>query len=86
MVEESNFESALEPLRAGLGPDGFDLRVGGIVEDDVRIVLEAKPGACLECLVPDDLMVTMLEDAIRRVYPSLGKVELVKEGFGVVAH
>jgi hypothetical protein len=86
MVEESNFESALDPLRAGLGPDGFELRVGGIVEDNVRIVLAAKAGACLDCLVPDDLMITMLEDAIRRVYPSLGKVELVKEGFDGVAH
>ncbi len=86
MVDQSNIDSALEPLRAGLGPDGFELRVGKIVGGDVQVILEAKPGACLECLVPDELMVSMLTDAVRREFPALDKVELIKEGFDAATH
>jgi molybdopterin/thiamine biosynthesis adenylyltransferase len=81
MVQEAAVEMALATLRPGLTADGFDLRVGTLTEGTVRVILEAKPDACLDCLVPDDLMVQMLDDAIRRNDDSLGTVELIREGF-----
>ncbi len=42
----------------------------------MQVILEAKADACLECLVPDSLIVQMLEDAIRQHDPSLVRVEL----------
>jgi NifU-like domain len=81
-------DQALETLRPGLHADGFDLRVGSVKPGgDVEVVLEARADACLECLVPDDLMVAMLENAIHDRDPQLGKVTLVKVGFeGLEAH
>ena len=85
MIQESAIESALATLRPGLSSDGFDLRVGEPQDgDDAQVILEAKPDACLDCLVPDAVMVQMLETAIRQKSPSLGKVELVRQGFDAV--
>ena len=87
MVSHAAVESALETLRPGLASDGFELRAGTMTEDRVEVILAAKPGACLECLVPDNLIVNMLTTAIHRKDPSAGTVELVKEGFeGMAAH
>ncbi len=85
MVAAHVVESALDVLRPGLAADGFDLRAGtqrgaGVVE----VVLEAKPDACLDCLVPDDLLVQILDEAIRSQDSSLGRVDLVKQGFDAV--
>jgi Fe-S cluster biogenesis protein NfuA len=74
-------ESALDRLRPGLTPDGFDLRLYEIAGDDVHVVLAARPDACLDCLVPDELMTSMIDDLIRAHDTSLGQVHLVKQGF-----
>jgi Fe-S cluster biogenesis protein NfuA len=81
MVAQQTVESALAVLRPGLAADGFDLRVGDVDGGVVKVVLEAKPAACLDCLVPDEMMTQMIADAIRREDPSLDRVDLVKEGF-----
>jgi Fe-S cluster biogenesis protein NfuA len=81
MIETSTVESALDSLRPGLAEDGFELRVGEIDGDDVRVVLAARAGACLDCLVPDEFIVAMVQDLIRKQDGSLGSVHLVKEGF-----
>jgi hypothetical protein len=88
MIQESIIESALEVLRPSLGEDGFDLLAGPILADGtVQVVLEAKPGACLDCLVPEDIMIQIIEGAIREREPSFNHIELVKKGFeGVTPH
>ena len=87
MVAHQTVESALAVLRPGLAADGFDLRVGDVTDGVVQVVLEAKPAACLDCLVPDEMMTQMIADAIRREDPSLDRVDLVKEGFeGLTDH
>jgi len=84
-MDHGAIESALDTLRPSLASDGFDLSLlsadsGGVVE----VVLTATPQACLDCLVPDDLMVGILDNAIRKVEPDLDHVELVKRGFDSV--
>lgn len=75
-------ETALDNLRPALTVDGYDLRLGSIRPDGaVEVVLEAMPGACLECLVPDAMMVQLLETAIRAEDGSLDHVVLTKQGF-----
>jgi Fe-S cluster biogenesis protein NfuA len=88
MIEESIVESALEVLRPSLDADGFDLLVGPILADGiVQVVLEAKPGACLDCLVPEDAMIHIIEGAIREREPTFNHIQLVKKGFdGVTPH
>lgn len=78
-------EKALENVRPALAADGFDLRIGAIEPDNsVRVVLEAKPDACLECLVPDEILVAILDKAIRDQDPSVGTVHVDKVGFDAV--
>jgi Fe-S cluster biogenesis protein NfuA len=85
MIEESIVESALEVLRPSLDADGFDLLVGPILADGiVQVVLKAKPGACLDCLVPDDAMINIIEGAIREREPAFNHIQLVKKGFDSV--
>jgi len=87
-MQQSTVEEALDVLRPGLSSDGFDLRIGSIGDDGaVQVVLEAKPDACLDCLVPEDLMLQIIEQAIRERDESLTGVELLKVGFeGLAEH
>ena len=85
-MQKSTVETALENVRPALAADGFDLRLDHIGADgSVGIVLEAKPDACLDCLVPDDMLVQILETAIREQGPGLDHVVLTKSGFEAVA-
>ncbi len=85
-MQRSTVEDALDILRPGLSSDGFDLRLDALGDDGaVEVVLEAKPDACLECLVPEDMMVQIIETAIRERDASLRRVQLVKVGFDDVA-
>ncbi len=75
-------ESALEILRPGLAQDGFALYARPQNDGEfVQIVLEAKADACLDCLVPDDMLIQVIEQALREQDPSARRVELVKLGF-----
>ena len=81
-MNEGTVESALQILRPGLEADKFDLRLGAISPSgDIQVILEAKEGACLDCLVPADLMIQMIDTVIREKDDSLGQVTLVKVGF-----
>jgi len=83
---EQAVEKALDNVRPALAADGFDLRLGAIEPDNsVRVVLEAKPDACMECLVPDAVLVAILDKAIRDQDPSVGQISVDKVGFDAVA-
>jgi Fe-S cluster biogenesis protein NfuA len=75
-------ESALAQLRHSLDADGFDLLLGQITaEGQVSVVLSARPGACLDCLVPDHMLIKIIDSAIRKNWPDAGEVVLEKSGF-----
>jgi len=58
-------DRALDPVREGLEADGFRLTVEeGVAAGSVRVVLSATPDACMDCLVPDEIMVAIIERAI----------------------
>lgn len=75
-------ERALDDIKPGFTADNFDLRLDGVREDGtIDIVLEALPGACHDCLVPDEMLVKILEAGIREHQPGAGSVALRKQGF-----
>lgn len=83
---ETAVNTALDNVRPGLEADGFDLRLDSIGADGaVEVILEAKPDACMDCLVPDEMLVAILETAIRDQDPGLDHVVLIKQGFESVA-
>ena len=80
MMQE--IEEALDQLRLGLDVDGFELRLEAIETDGkVRIGLHAREGACLDCLVPDELLLQMIDMNIRERTSDVGEVVLEKYGF-----
>ncbi|TDV56345.1 NifU family protein [Actinophytocola oryzae] len=81
-------ETALANLRPALAADGFDLRIGSIEADNsVRVILEAKPDACMDCLVPDPVLHAILDKAIHDQDPNVGTITVDKVGFeNVEAH
>jgi Fe-S cluster biogenesis protein NfuA len=82
MDEKMAVEAALETLRPSLESDGFELRMGSWpTETSVDIILQAKTGACLDCLVPDNMLTQVIENAIRSKNVPIDHVNLVKEGF-----
>lgn len=60
-------EQALVDASAGLAPDGFRLTLRSISgAGDVEVDLEALPGACIECLVPNAILVGILEASVEK--------------------
>jgi Fe-S cluster biogenesis protein NfuA len=78
-------EQALGTLRPGLAADGYELRLAEIVDDAAHVVLEAGPSACGDCMVPDDMLVTILEQSIGDATTDVRSVRLHKVGFGPTA-
>lgn len=85
-MDKAAVESALDNVRPALDADGFDLRLDSLGDGgEVGIVLEARTDACLDCLVPDDMLVQIIETAIRDKEPALSRVTLTKSGFDAVS-
>lgn len=84
MIDQAILEQALDDIRPGLDADGFRLRVGAVSAGEIEMVLLATPDACLDCLVPDQLIVGMIEDAVASRVDDLRsppRIVLRKEGF-----
>lgn len=63
-------------IAAALATDGYHLQIAE-AGDRVRVTITADPGACADCLVPENLMRGILgqalgvpQDAIDLTYPS----------------
>lgn len=85
-MQQDVVESALAKVRPALDADGFDLNLRSVAPDGaVEVVLAARPDACMDCLVPDEMLVQILETAIRAEGDGLAGVTLTKEGFDAVA-
>ncbi len=81
-MDEGKLRAALESLQPALAADGFALDLVGTSPDgDVDVVLEAKEGACMECLVPDDTLVAIIQTAMKDREGAVRNVRLQKVGF-----
>ena len=58
-------EAALRPMRDSLQADGFDLKVEGLNDGVVSVVVFAGPEACLECLIPEEHFKLRIEDKLK---------------------
>lgn len=81
-MDESKLRAALESLQPALAADGFGLDLVSVSPDgDVDVVLEAKEGACMDCLVPDDMLVAIIQTAMKDREGAVRDVRLQKVGF-----
>lgn len=69
-------EQALEGLRPSLAEDGFELKVISVEGNDVTVALEAGENACLDCLVPGEVMQKIVDAVIRGKVPNIGRIQL----------
>lgn len=77
-----SIEAALANLRPALDADGFDLRLEAVEPDGrIRVALEARADACHDCLVPDDVLLQILETSIKEQQSDVGEIVLEKHGF-----
>ena len=61
--------AGLDALRAGLTSDGADLEVEQLTESDVQVSLVLTSETCAECIVPTDVMETMVQNLVGQVAP-----------------
>jgi hypothetical protein len=79
-------EQALATIRPSLGADGYDLRIGESADaSSVEVILEASPDACADCLVPDDVLVQIIQIAANE-QGDARSVHLRKVGFDSSSH
>jgi len=80
-IAPEKLEQALDALRPGLDSDGFELTVENIGDDgSISVALTATPEACMDCLVPDEMMVDMIKGVMQDLEPSVQSVVLNKYG------
>jgi Fe-S cluster biogenesis protein NfuA len=75
-------DRAIEDLRPSFQADDFQVALESLSPaGDVVIAIEAGPGACLDCLVPDPMLKQIVDVAVRRHAPGVASVAVVKRGF-----
>jgi Fe-S cluster biogenesis protein NfuA len=80
-IAPEKLEEALEVLRPGLDSDGFELTIEEIGSDGrISVALTATPEACMDCLVPDEMMVSMIQGIMQEMEPQVTDVVLKKYG------
>lgn len=86
MHADADVPNAIADLGQALDADGFELFVEkGYDQSRVRVVLRAKPDACLDCLVPDDILTAIVSDSIHKVAGyAEAHVRLLKVGFDAI--
>lgn len=70
-------EQALVDLRTGFADDGADLRVSAWpTPTSVEVSLVLGPDACLDCIVPKNLLEPMVSGTIRAAVPEIDTVTI----------
>ena len=69
MIE--SIEEALQPIRKSLQADGYDLVVNNFQEGVLSVEVQAGPQACVECLVPKEMMELMIQQSVKTLARSV---------------
>jgi hypothetical protein len=69
--------SALDGLKKGLQNDGADLLIDDVSNDRVVIRLVLEERACQECIVDSEVLIAVVEAALRGVVPSRAKISII---------
>ena len=74
---ESDLLPALGDLRQALQADGADMEVEGLEAGVATIRLVLGPEACLDCIMPKDVLEKILLSSIRKSTPDVTRVHLI---------
>jgi hypothetical protein len=70
---------ALVGIAGALAADGYTMRVAGLENRRLKIVIEANEDACAECLVQPELMASMIRTELPTEF-GVSEIELVYPG------
>jgi hypothetical protein len=68
---------AIDPLRVGLQADGADIELVSVAETAVVVKLVVGPETCLDCILPKELLETILLSAVQEKAPGIARIDLV---------
>lgn len=78
-------DRVIEEFRPGFRADGMDVAIGAVDPTGVvQLKVLLGPDACLECLIPEDMLADMFRAAMRDVMPNLTRVDIVRESVDAV--
>lgn len=80
-LRTTQLNKGLDALAPMLDADGFELVLGTIDADRVEVILRPRSAACLECLVPDDVLRSILLSELQKHDPQVESIDLIKQGF-----
>jgi hypothetical protein len=66
MTDAAAMSSALDEYRQMLKPDDADLELVGVQDGTVSVRLRLGAEACAECVLPREMLETLLLDGLRR--------------------
>ncbi|MGH7731165.1 MAG: hypothetical protein ACRENJ_07945 [Candidatus Eiseniibacteriota bacterium] len=70
-------EAVLEKFRPGYQADGSDIFLGAVDPvGTVEVRIPIRPETCVECLLPEDLVATILKREFATVMPDLVRVDV----------
>jgi Fe-S cluster biogenesis protein NfuA len=69
-------EQALATLRPAFKADGADLVISDVQGARVVVDLVFTPETCLECIVPNDILVAIVAGAIKDAVPGVDDVQV----------
>jgi Fe-S cluster biogenesis protein NfuA len=76
LSSEDSARQAVEQLREGFQADGADLELQSLEDGVARVRLVVTDETCLECIVPGDILQTVVEASLRQAVPELRGVVL----------
>jgi Fe-S cluster biogenesis protein NfuA len=69
-------ETVLEKFRPGYQADGSDIFLGSVDAGTVEVRIAIRPETCVECLLPEDLVATILTREFSAVAPEVTGVNI----------
>lgn len=70
-------EAVLEKFRPGYQADGSDILLGAVdPAGTVEVRIAIRPETCVECLLPEDLVATILKREFSAVVPEVAAVNI----------
>jgi hypothetical protein len=75
-IDEATIDSALQGLRDTLAADGYELAWSVEGENRIGIRVVAGSEACADCLVPAELMRSIVDDQLDKIQYRVGSITL----------
>ncbi len=76
-ISREAVSEALNPLRQGFQADGADLEVDAASVEQIVVRLVVTPQTCFDCIVPKEMLTTIVETQLRETFPGFRRLVLV---------